>query len=132
MKTKNALLGAFILGIGLALTGCASTESFHDERLGKSKPLDSMGHHAPVLENPESRIAILEEKIMNLQKRIVVFNKKEYFDPHEFRLSGWEILKRDYQKEVQELRAQIVQLNNTHSQQEGVGKASSTVPLEKA
>ncbi len=107
MKTKNTFLGIFILGIGLALAGCVSTEDFHDESLSKFKESNSVGHHAQVLENPEARIARLEDKIINLQERIAVFNKKQYFDPHEFRLSGWQILNREYQKEVKELRKQI-------------------------
>ncbi len=132
MKTKNAFLGSFILGIGLALTGCASTEDFHDESLDEFRQLNSMGHHAQILESPEARIGRLEDKIINLQEQIAIFNKKEYFDPHEFRLSGWEILKGDYQKQVDELREQIFDLKNTLSQHEGLGKMSGTVLIEIA
>ena len=132
MKAKNIIIGNFILGIGLALAGCVSTEGFHEESLSQFKQLDSVGHHAQVHESPEFRIARLEDKIMNLQERIAVFNKKQYFDPHEFRLSGWQILNREYQKEVKELRKQISYLKNTLSQHERLGKVFGSVPLEKS
>ncbi len=132
MKAKASLLTRLILGIGLTLTGCASTEVFHDEGLSKHKPFDSLDEQTSALESPETRIARLENKILSLQEQIATFNKKEYFDPHEFRLSAWEILKGDYQKQMHELRNQIFYLQNTLSQSRGVGKICGAVPIKKS
>ncbi len=112
MHIKSSLFLSLLLAIALMLGGCALSEGIHDENKDNPIPLNSMNNHAPALEDPGVALERLKERVMTLQGRIAVFNQEEYFNPHEFRLSSWEILKDRYEKEVNELREKIAHLEN--------------------
>ena len=81
-----------ILGLGLTLLGCVSSDDIRNEGMMGAASSSPLVYHVGAIEDHERIIAQLEQKIQKLNKRIVAYNQKPYIDTKGFRRSGWKNL----------------------------------------
>ena len=107
MNTMTSFMTTLVLGFGLTLAGCATSESMHDESFQGPDHENSVDFHMEAIERNTAKMAIMEEKIQKLQKRITMFNQKPYRDPKGFRRSGWKLLMGNWRQELNDLKERI-------------------------